>query len=139
MAQTVENPEFPHFCIIRRYDGVTPFTVPSPFATNSDEGDSNVSGSYEETVVYAGCCRRESSDNIRTFRTGSTSVGQVNYGDYRISIPGMISIAKGDTVTVDYRIGIDKGATVIHPNWSSLKTKKFPNGRTEFYYNLADI
>lgn len=120
MAKSVINPEFPHSCTVRRLEDVTPFS----------KGRS--------IQVYQGECRRESSANIRTFKQGTSSVGQVVYGDFRISIPGVWPIKKGDIVTVDFGIGENENGIITHPNPSALKTPKYPNGRTEFYYSIPE-
>lgn len=116
---------YPHSCrIIRLAESADPF---------SDKED-------EAQVIYEGKCRRESSTNIRTFRTGSSQFGQVQYGDYRLSLPGCVRLKKGDTIEwVDFLIGRDEGATVFHPNYSALKHKFAPDGSTECYYNLSDV
>lgn len=121
MAKKMNNPRFPHFCRIVRITGATSFS----------DGT--------EELIYEGPCRRESSDNIRTFRTGSTTFGQVNYGDHRVSMPGMQGIRRGDVATVHVGAEEDRGVTVLHPNCSPLSTRDAPDGSTEFYYNLTDI
>lgn len=118
--QKVTNEEFPHYCLIKRVSDVTSFS----------DG--------EETIIYQGACRRESSANIRTFKQGTSSVGQVVYGDFRVSIPGIEKIIQGDIVDVDFGIGQDSGGVISHPNPSALKTPRYPNGRTEFYYSLPE-
>lgn len=125
MAGKISNPHFPHTCrIIRLVESTDPF---------SDKED-------EVEVVYEGPCRRESSTNIRTFRTGSSQFGQVQYGDYRLSLPGLVKIRKSDTIEwVDFLIGRDEGASVLHPNYSPLKMPGSPDGSTECYYNLSDV
>lgn len=121
MEKDIINPEFPHTCIIRRVSGVTPFK----------EGVS--------VTIYEGICRRESSSNIRTFKQGTSSVGQVVYGDFRICIPGNIPIQKGDIADVDFIIGENKNCVITHPNPSALRTKRYPEGRTEFYYSIPEV
>lgn len=120
MAQKNLNPEFPHSCVIRRILQSDPFIE------------------EESEVIYEGMCRRESSANIRTFRQGTTTVGQVYYGDFRICIPGIWDIRKADIADVDFIIGQDNNGIVTHPNPSGLKTKKYPEGRTEFFYSLPE-
>ena len=133
------NPRFPHFCVIRRISKVDSFTPDDPFAPeNLDENGFPIENPHE-TVVYAGPCRRESSTNIRTFRTGSSSVGQVNYTDFRVSMPGNVDVRRGDTATVEAGNIRDENVTVLSPNPSELRTKLFPDGCTEFFYNIADI
>lgn len=121
MAKKTLNEEFPHFCVIRRIEESTPFT--------------------EEVceIIYEGKCRRESSANIRTFRQGTSTVGQVFYGDHRVCIPGMIPVQKGDKVDVDFLIGEDKGGMITHPNPSGLKTTRYPEGKTEFFYSIPQV
>lgn len=139
MEKNLNNPEFPHLCVVRRFMEVDSFTPDDPFSSDNLNDEGFPKRQPREKVIYAGPCRREASNNIRTFRTGSTTVGQVNYGDYRVSLPGRHEIAKGDTVTVTHDLGEDRSATVLHPNYSRLRTKRCPQGRTEFYYNLPDI
>lgn len=125
MANKISNNRFPHTCRITRLVEST-----DPFSDRENEVE----------VVYEGCCRRESSTNIRTFRTGSSQFGQVQYGDYRLSLPGCVKLQKGDTIEwIDFIIGFDFDVTVLHPNYSALKTPQFPDGSTECFYNLADV
>lgn len=118
MATNIVNPEFPHTCVIRRVLSVSSF-----------------SNENEEELIYEGVCRRESSANIRTFRQGTSSVGQVVNVDYRVSIPGAFPLLKGDIADIDYGIGKDRNVIVTQPNPSALKTPRYPKGRTEFYYS----
>ena len=138
MAQTM-NPRFPHFCVVRRISGTDPFVPDNPFDPENLDDEGFPIKKESEKVIYAGPCRRESSTNIRTFSTGSTSVGQVVYGDFRVSMPGKIRLQRGDSIDVDYSLGQDKGMTVLHPNYSPLKTPSTPDGSTECYYNLPQI
>lgn len=110
-----DNPRYKHYCKIVRRTGETSFS----------DG--------EESLVYEGVCRRESSDNIRTFNTGSTSIGQVNHTDYRVSIPGKVPTRDGDLITVFYDLGNDVEAKVLNPDFSPL------GDATELYYNLPAI
>ena len=119
--ETPVNPEFPHSCIVRRVTDVTPFS----------DGESE--------TIYEGICRRESSANIRTFKQGTSSVGQVVYGDFRVSIPGVWPIKKGDIVSVDFGIGENANGIITHPNTSNLRTSKYPKGRTEFFYSIPEV
>ncbi|MCM1295398.1 MAG: hypothetical protein NC311_07625 [Muribaculaceae bacterium] len=116
---------YPHSCrIVRLVESTDPF---------SDKED-------EVEVIYEGKCRRESLTNIRTFRTGSSQFGQVQYGDYRLSLPGRVEVKKGDTIEfVDFVIGEDRDVMVLHPNYSPLPMPGSPDGSTECYYNLSDI
>ncbi len=133
------NPRFPHYCTIRRISDVDPFTPDNPFHPDNLDDKGFPRKQEREKVIYSGPCRRESSTNIRTFTKGNSAVGQVVYGDYRISMPGKVKTEKGDTIDVNYIIGEDKGMTVLHPNYSPLKTPVTPEGSTECYYNLAQI
>ena len=121
MAKGLGNPAFPHTCIVRRMKEVTPFS----------DGVSK--------TIYEGPCRRETSSNIRTFKQGTSSVGQIVNVDYRVSIPGRWPIRKGDIVSVDFGIGENENGIVTQPNTSGLKTPDFPEGRTEFYYSLPEV
>ena len=97
MAQTLENPRFPHQCVIYRRVGATSF---------------NPEGKIE--IVYAGVCRKSSSTNIRTFNTGSNSTGKVDIADYRVSMPGIIKgIRKGDLIDVTDHVGTEKGLRIV--------------------------
>lgn len=116
--ETVVNREFPHFCVIRRILRVSPF---------SDD--------KEEEGIYEGCCRREASANIRTFAKGTSVVGQQISVDYRVCIPGTVPIRKGDIADIYYQIGKDSSVMVTQTNTSDLKTERYPEGRTEFYYS----
>lgn len=121
MAKVI-NPEFPHRCEVRRILKISPF---------SDQ--------REEELIYEGVCRREASKNIRTFSKGTSSVGQQVTVDYRVSIPGVFPIHKGDIVSVDYGIGESENGIITQPNPSNLITDKYPNGRTEFYYSQPEV
>lgn len=97
MATKVTNPHFPHQCIIYRYKGVTSF---------------NPKGTIEE--IYNGVCRKESSDNIRTFDAGSSTTGKVDMADIRVSFPGIIKgIQKGDFIDVTDLISTDKEMRIV--------------------------
>lgn len=120
--EKIVNPEFPHFCIVRRMIKVSPFS------------DNN-----KEEVIYKGKCRRETSANIRTFSKGTSTVGQQISVDYRVSVPGRWPIHKGDIVSVDYGIGVNEDGIISQPNVSALTTEDYPEGRTEFYYSLPEV
>lgn len=130
---------FPHFCTVRRISGVDPFIPDDPFHPDNLDADGFPVSEESEKVIYSGPCRRESNTNIRSFSTGLSSVGQVMHVDYRVSMPGKVMLRKGDIIDVDYIIGFDKGMTVLHPNYSTLKTPDTPDGSTECYYNLSEI
>lgn len=92
----MNNPRFPHQCVIYRKEGATSF---------------NPDGKIVE--VYKGVCRKSSSTNIRTFNTGSNTTGKVDVSDYRVSMPGIVKgIQKGDLVDVTDLIGTEKGMRI---------------------------
>lgn len=122
MAKNPVNPEFPHLCTVRRVAKVTSF---------SDDKD--------EEVIYEGVCRHESSANIRTFKQGTSSTGQIVNVDYRVSIPGAFPIRKGDIATVDFGCDKDVDMVINQSNVSSLVTERYPEGRTEFYYSSPQV
>ena len=94
---TMNNPRFPHQCVIYRKEGATSF---------------NPDGKIVE--VYKGVCRKSSSTNIRTFNTGSNTTGKVDVSDYRVSMPGIVKgIQKGDLVDVTDLIGTEKGMRIV--------------------------
>lgn len=94
---TMNNPRFPHQCVIYRKEGATSF---------------NPEGKIVE--VYKGVCRKSSSTNIRTFNTGSNTTGKVDVSDYRVSMPGIVKgIQKGDLIDVTDLIGTEKGMRVV--------------------------
>lgn len=96
MAKKIDNPRFPHQCVIYRNEGVTSFG----------------GGTYKE--LYKGPCRKSSSTNIRTFNTGSNSTGKVDIADYRVSVPGVVKgIQKGDLIDVTDFIGTEKGMRIV--------------------------
>lgn len=93
----MNNPRFPHQCVIYRKEGATSF---------------NPDGKIVE--VYKGVCRKSSSTNIRTFNTGSNTTGKVDVSDYRVSMPGIVKgIQKGDHVDVTDLIGTEKGMRIV--------------------------
>lgn len=139
MAANTVNPRFPHFCVVRRFSEVDSFTPDNPFAPDNLDSDGFPEKQPSESVVYAGICRRGTSTNIRSFRTGTSAVGQVNYADFRVSIPGRHDIRKGDIATISFFNGEDRDVTVLQPGTSGLRTKLYPDGFTEFFYNNADI
>lgn len=94
----MNNPRFPHQCVIYRKEGVTSF---------------NPNGKIVE--VYKGVCRKSSSTNIRTFNTGSNTTGKVDVSDYRVSMPGIVKgIQKGDLIDVTDLIGTEKGLRIVN-------------------------
>lgn len=121
---------FPHLCIIRRVRDVDAF-APDPFSPETETAT--------DEIVYSGVCRRSSSPNMRTFKTGSTTFGQVYNTDFRLSMPGRIELLPGDIADVDYGIGKDVGVTILQPSYSGLKTPLTPDGATECLYNLKDV
>lgn len=98
MARKMTNPRFPHQCVIYRRKGANSF---------------NPKG--ETVELYNGPCRKSSSDNIRTFNTGSNTTGKVDTSDYRISVPGIVKgLQKGDLVDVSDLIGSEKGLRIVN-------------------------
>lgn len=96
MAQKMNNPRFPHQCMIYRKEGATSFG----------------GGTLKE--IYKGVCRKSSSTNIRTFNTGSNTTGKVDIADYRVSVPGIVKgIQKGDFIDVTDIIGTEKGMRIV--------------------------
>lgn len=94
----MNNPRFPHQCVIYRKEGETSF---------------NPDGKIVE--VYKGVCRKSSSTNIRTFNTGSNTTGKVDVSDYRVSMPGIVKgIQKGDLIDVTDLIGTEKGMRIVN-------------------------
>ena len=94
----MNNPRFPHQCVIYRKEGATSF---------------NPDGKIVE--VYKGVCRKSSSTNIRTFNTGSNTTGKVDVTDYCVSMPGIVKgIQKGDLIDVTDLIGTDKGMRIVN-------------------------
>lgn len=94
----MNNPRFPHQCVIYRKEGATSF---------------NPDGKIVE--VYKGVCRKSSSTNIRTFNTGSNTTGKVDVSDYRVSMPGIVKgIQKGDLIDVTDLIGTEKGLRIVN-------------------------
>lgn len=94
----MDNPRFPHMCVIYRREGATSF---------------NPNGKVKE--LYNGVCRKSSSTNIRTFNTGSNTTGKVDIADYRVSMPGIIKgIQKGDLIDVTDLIGTEKGMRIVN-------------------------
>lgn len=105
MAKTItDNPQYPHQCVIYRREGATSF---------NPEG--------EIVIIYEGVCRKSSSDNIRTFNTGTNSTGKVDVADYRVSIPGIVKgIQKGDMIDVTDLIGTETGIRIVSRNATQL-------------------
>lgn len=94
----MNNPRFPHQCVIYRKEGATSF---------------NPDGKIVE--VYKGVCRKSSSTNIRTFNTGSNTTGKVDVSDYRVSMPGIVKgIQKGNLIDVTDLIGTEKGMRIVN-------------------------
>lgn len=92
----MNNPRFPHQCVIYRNVGATSFTK------------------GERKELYNGPCRKSSSNNIRTFNTGSNTTGKVDTSDIRVSVPGIVKgIQKGDLVDVTDLIDTTKGLRVV--------------------------
>lgn len=104
---SVNNPRFPHFCKIYRYEGVS----------NFNKGD--------ERVLYEGKCRKYGNTSIRTFR-GNDGVQRA---DYALSLPGQIcGIVTGTLIDVTDLTGEIKRAQV---------TDSYPtNLGTTVYFNL---
>ena len=108
------NPRFKHICRISRILPATPF---------SSDGTKD---------VYSGKCRAESSDNIRTFKTGQTTVGQLSYFDYRVSVPGDPDIRRGDIIDITIGKAAIRELTILsNPDYSEL------GDATEFYCNFT--
>ncbi len=98
MAQTMNNPRFPHQCRIYRRVGATSF---------NPDGDG-------VKVIYEGECRKSSSTNIRTFNTGDNKTGKVDIADYRVSLPGIVKgIQKGDLVDVTDLVGAETDMRIV--------------------------
>lgn len=96
--EKMNNPRFPHQCVIYRKEGVTSF---------------NPSGAVKE--LYNGSCRKSSSTNIRSFNVGSNTMGKVDIADYRVSMPGIIKgIQKGDLIDVTDLVGTEKGMRIVN-------------------------
>lgn len=92
------NPHYPHKCRIYRREGANSF---------------NPEGNIVE--LYSGVCRKSSSDNIRTFNTGSNTTGKVDVADYRISLPRIVKgLQKGDLVDVTDLIGTERGLRIVN-------------------------
>lgn len=100
----MNNPRFPHQCVIYCREGATSF---------------NPNGTIK--VLYKGICRKSSSTNIRTFNTGNNTTGKVDIADYRVSLPGIINeIQKGDLIDVTDLIGTEKGMRIVMVDASRL-------------------
>lgn len=98
------NPRYPHTCVIYRSEGATSF---------------NPKGTKRE--LYSGMCRKSTSDNIRTFNTGSNNMGKVDTIDYRVSFPGIVAgIQKGDLVDVTDKIGTETAIRVVMVEYSEI-------------------
>lgn len=105
----MNNPRFPHQCVIYRKVGVSSL---NPNGTDTKE-------------LYKGPCRKSSSTNIRTFNTGSNSTGKVDIADYRVSVPGIIKgIQKGDLIDVTDLIGTEKGMRIVNFDSTQLGNYK---------------
>lgn len=99
----MDNLRFPHQCVIYRKEGATSFG----------------GGTVKE--LYNGPCRKSSSNNIRSFNTGSNTTGKVDTADYRVSIPGIVrGIQKGDLVDVTDLVGTERGMRVVMIEATSL-------------------
>lgn len=80
----VNNQRFPHTCVVYHIEGVTSL---KPNGVRTD--------------VYNGACRKSSSTSIRSFNSGSSTMGKVDTADARISMPGIIKgIRAGSFVEV---------------------------------------
>ena len=102
----VDNPRWPHWCRIYRYEGVT----------NWDDG--------KLVVVYEGRCRKYGNTSIRTFEGNSG----VMKADYALSIPGRIGgMRTGDLVDVEDRCGKVVGAILSDCHTGNLGTTAFFN------------
>lgn len=116
MAQPMNNPRFPHKCVIYRKEGATSF---------------NPDGVIKE--LYNGVCRKSTSTNIRTFNTGSNSTGKVDIADYRVSMPGIVKgIQKGDLIDVTDLIGTETGMRIV-----TIGATRLMGGATEVYCNTS--
>ena len=103
MAQNTLNPRFPHTCRVYRLEGASSFSK------------------GEEKELYKGQCRKSSSDNIRTFNTGSSTTGKVDSSDYRVSIPAIVrGLQKGDLVDVETLCGTETKLRVVNINPTPL-------------------
>jgi hypothetical protein len=104
----INNPRFPHTCAIYRLVGVT----------NLNDG--------EKSVLYEGECRKESSTNLRTFKTNN-----VIKADYRVALPikGKCDIKAGDFVDVTDFSGAYTGCLIAEVYPSNLGTS--------IYFNLS--
>lgn len=111
----MDNPRFPHQCVIYRREGATSF---------SPQG--------KVTEVYRGVCRKSSSNNIRSFNTGSSTTGKVDTADYRVSVPGIVrGIQKGDLVDVTDLVGTESGMRVV-----MIEATQLMGGGTALLCNL---
>lgn len=126
----MNNPRFPHRCVIYRREGATSF---------------NPDG--ERVEIYNGICRKSSSTNIRTFNTGSNATGKVDVADYRISVPGGIKgVQKGDLIDVTDLISTEEGLRIVMVGATQLGEFKTTdengkiiiiNGGTELLCNIS--
>ena len=126
----MNNPRFPHQCVIYRKEGATSF---------------NPDGKIVE--VYKGVCRKSSSTNIRTFNTGNNTTGKVDVADYRVSMPGIVKgIQKGNLIDVTDLIGTEKGMRIVNfdatqlGEWETTDEqgrKKVVRGGTAVLCNLS--
>lgn len=111
----MNNPRFPHQCVIYRREGATSF---------------NPSGTVKE--LYNGVCRKSSSTNIRSFNVGSNTTGKVDVTDYRVSMPGIVKgLQKGDLIDVTDLIGTEKGLRIVN-----FGATRLMGGGTEVLCNL---
>lgn len=79
----VSNPRHPHRCTIYRLVDETSFS----------DG--------EKVILYEGACRKETTTNLRTFKTDG-----VIKSDYLVSLPGTVGgILAGDLIDVTDRQG----------------------------------
>ena len=77
----------------------------------------------EKTVLYEGECRKESSGNLRTFRTAN-----VIKGDYAVYIPGIIKgISSGYLIDVTDFGGTYEGCKITDADIGNLGTTVYFN------------
>ena len=106
MAKKVENPEFPHHCVIYRVEGETSFS----------DG--------KKGIVYEGKCLKYGNSSLRSFKSEG-----VYKGDHGLDIPGLVDAAAGNLIDYeafgrDHREGI-MVTGVEHCGWG-----------TTVYFNL---
>lgn len=113
----MSNPRYPHHCKIYRVA----------------ECDSFSDG--ETITIYDGICRKQSTTNIRSFKTGQSNIGQVTYGDFRVSIPCKLANLKtGDIIDVTDELGVDSGMEVMSPAITNIS-----EGCTRLFYNKVSV